>query len=331
MEKRVMGRDGPQLAPLGLGCWAMIKGVYGQADEGEAIATIQRALDLGFALIDTADVYDDGRNEAMVGKALEGRRDKAFVNTKVGAVLNTPVFFGELNGRPEYVGAACDESLRRLGIDTIDLYTLHRVDPKVPIEETVGGMADLVRAGKVRFLALSEASGDQLRRAHAVHPITALQNEYSLFSRDPEAAMLGAIRELGVALVAFAPLGRGQLTGRVKSVADLDDEDRRRAFPRFNAENIRRNAALVERLEDIAAERGCTTAQLALAWLLHQGDDVFPIPGAEKRDYLEQNVAACDIALSDDDLARIDAAAPRGAASGGRMPEGEPMLASSSD
>lgn len=331
MEKRVMGRDGPQLAPLGLGCWAMIKGVYGQADEDEAIATIQRALDLGFALIDTADVYDDGRNEAMVGKALEGRRDKAFVNTKVGAVLNTPVFFGELNGRPEYVGAACDESLRRLGIDTIDLYTLHRVDPKVPIEETVGGMADLVRAGKVRFLALSEASGDQLRRAHAVHPITALQNEYSLFSRDPEAAMLGAIRELGVALVAFAPLGRGQLTGRVKSVADLDDEDRRKAFPRFNAENIRRNAALVERLEDIAAERGCTTAQLALAWLLHQGDDVFPIPGAEKRDYLEQNVAACDIALSDDDLARIDAAAPRGAAAGGRMPEGEPMLASSSD
>lgn len=326
-----MGRDGPQLAPLGLGCWAMIKGVYGQADEGEAIATIQRALDLGFALIDTADVYDDGRNEAMVGKALEGRRDKAFVNTKVGAVLNTPVFFGELNGRPEYVGAACDESLRRLGIDTIDLYTLHRVDPKVPIEETVGGMADLVRAGKVRFLALSEASGDQLRRAHAVHPITALQNEYSLFSRDPEAAMLGAIRELGVALVAFAPLGRGQLTGRVKSVADLDDEDRRKAFPRFNAENIRRNAALVERLEDIAAERGCTTAQLALAWLLHQGDDVFPIPGAEKRDYLEQNVAACDIALSDDDLARIDAAAPPGAASGSRMPEGEPMLASSSD
>lgn len=331
MEKRVMGRDGPQLAPLGLGCWAMIKGVYGQADEGEAIATIQRALDLGFALIDTADVYDDGRNEVMVGKALEGRRDKAFVNTKVGAVLNTPVFFGELNGRPEYVGAACDESLRRLGIDTIDLYTLHRVDPKVPIEETVGGMADLVRAGKVRFLALSEASGDQLRRAHAVHPITALQNEYSLFSRDPEAAMLGAIRELGVALVAFAPLGRGQLTGRVKSVADLDDEDRRKAFPRFNAENIRRNAALVERLEDIAAERGCTTAQLALAWLLHQGDDIFPIPGAEKRDYLEQNVAACDIALSDDDLARIDAAAPRGAASGSRMPEGEPMLASSSD
>ena len=331
MEKRVMGRDGPQLAPLGLGCWAMIKGVYGQADEGEAIATIQRALDLGFALIDTADVYDDGRNEVMVGKALEGRRDKAFVNTKVGAVLNTPVFFGELNGRPEYVGAACDESLRRLGIDTIDLYTLHRVDPKVPIEETVGGMADLVRAGKVRFLALSEASGDQLRRAHAVHPITALQNEYSLFSRDPEAAMLGAIRELGVALVAFAPLGRGQLTGRVKSVADLDDEDRRKAFPRFNAENIRRNAALVERLEDIAAERGCTTAQLALAWLLHQGDDIFPIPGAEKRDYLEQNVAACDIALSDDDLARIDAAAPLGAAAGGRMPEGEPMLASSSD
>ena len=331
MEKRVMGQDGPQLAPLGLGCWAMIKGVYGQADEGEAIATIQRALDLGFALIDTADVYDDGRNEAMVGKALEGRRDKAFVNTKVGAVLNTPVFFGELNGRPEYVGAACDESLRRLGIDTIDLYTLHRVDPKVPIEETVGGMADLVRAGKVRFLALSEASGDQLRRAHAVHPITALQNEYSLFSRDPEAAMLGAIRELGVALVAFAPLGRGQLTGRVKSVADLDDEDRRKAFPRFNAENIRRNAALVERLENIAAERGCTTAQLALAWLLHQGDDVFPIPGAEKRDYLEQNVAACDIALSDDDLAWIDAAAPPGAASGSRMPEGEPMLASSSD
>ncbi len=326
-----MGGDGPRLAPLGLGCWAMIKGIYGQTDEGEAIATIQRALDLGFALIDTADVYDNGRNEAMVGKALEGRRDKAFVNTKVGAVLNTPEFFSELNGRPEYIGAACDRSLRRLGIDTIDLYTLHRVDPKVPIEETVGGMADLVRAGKVRFLALSEASGDQLRRAHAVHPITALQNEYSLFSRDPETAMLEAVRELGIALVAFAPLGRGQLTGRVKSIADLDDEDRRKAFPRFSVENIRRNAALVERLEDIAAGKGCTTAQLALAWLLRQGDDIFPIPGAEKREYLEQNIAACDIALSDDDLARIDAATLRGAAAGGRMPEGEPTLASSSD
>ncbi len=331
MNERAMGKDGPRLAPLGLGCWAMIKGVYGQADEDECIATIRRALDLGFALIDTADVYDNGRNEELVGRAIAGRRYEAFVNTKVGAVLNTPEFFSELNGRPEYVKAACEGSLRRLGVDTIDLYTLHRADPEVAIEETVGGMGDLVTAGKVRFLALSEASGDQLRRAHATHPVTALQNEYSLFSRDLENATLGAVRELGIALVAFAPLGRGQLTGRVKSAADLDDVDRRKAFPRFSAENIRRNAALVEELEGIAADKGCTAPQLALAWLLHQGDDIFPIPGAEKREYLEQNVAACDIALSDDDLARIETAIPRGAAAGGRMPEGEPMVAGSSD
>ena len=331
MKQRTMGKDGPRLAPLGLGCWAMIKGVYGRAEEEEAVATIQRALDLGFALIDTADVYDNGHNEELVGKSIKGRRDQAFVNTKVGAVLNTPKFFSELNGSPEYIKSACDDSLRRLGLDVIDLYTLHRTDPNVPIEETVGGMADLVKAGKVRFLALSEASGDQLRRAHAIHPITALQNEYSLFSRDPENTMLRVVRELGIAVVAFAPLGRGQLTGRVKSTADLGDGDRRKAFPRFSEENIRHNAALVERLEGIAADKGCTTPQLALAWLLHQGDDIFPIPGAEKRRYLEQNIAACDVTLSDDELARIDAAVPRGAAAGDRMPEGEPTLASSSD
>lgn len=331
MKMRTMGKGGPELAPLGLGCWAMIKGVYGQAPEDESIATIQRALDLGFALVDTADVYDNGHNEELLGMAIKGRRDQAVISTKVGAVLNTPTFFSELNGSPEYIKSACEGSLKRLGVDVIDIYTLHRTDPKVPIEETVGGMADLVKAGKVRYLALSEVSSDQLRRAHAVHPITVLQNEYSLFSRDPENKMLGTIRELGVAFVAFAPLGRGQLTGRVKSIADLDDDDRRKVFPRFNEENIRRNAALVETLEGIATDKGCTTPQLALAWLLHQGDDIFPIPGAEKREYLEQNVAACDIELSDADLQQIDAVVPQGAAAGDRMPEGEPTLATSSD
>ena len=331
MKKRTMGKDGPELAPLGLGCWAMIKGVYGSPSEDESIATIHRALDLGFAHLDTADVYDNGHNEELVGKAIKGRRAQVFINTKVGALLNTPVFFSELNGNPEYIKSACDDSLKRIGIDVIDLYTLHRADPKVPIEETVGGMADLVTAGKVRHIALSEVSGDQLRRAHAVHPITALQSEYSLFSRDPEGGALDVIRELGIAFVAFAPLGRGQLTGRVKSLADLDDEDRRKVFPRFTEENINRNTILVEALEGIAAEKGCTMPQLALAWLLHQGDDIFPIPGAEKREYLEQNIAACDIALSDDDLQRIDAAVPHGAAAGGRMPASEPTLASSPD
>tara|TARA_A100001037_G_scaffold306290_1_gene350464 strand:+ start:6414 stop:7412 length:999 start_codon:yes stop_codon:yes gene_type:complete len=331
MKKRTMGLNGPELAPLGLGCWAMIKGVYGNADENEAIATIHRALDEGFAMLDTADVYDNGRNEELVGKAIKGRRNQVFINTKVGALLNTPVFFSKLNGSPEYIKSACDESLKRLGVDTIDLYTLHRADPKVPIEETVGGMSELVKAGKVRYLALSEVSGDQLRRAHEVHGLTALQSEYSLFTRDPESGALDVTRELGIAFVAFAPLGRGQLTGRVKSTADLDNVDRRSVFPRFSEENIRRNAVLVEALESVAADKGCTTAQLALAWLLHQGEDIFPIPGAEKREYLDQNMAACDIALSDEELQQIDAAVPRGAAAGGRMPASEPTLAASSD
>ena len=331
MKKLIMGPGGPEIAPLGLGCWAMIKGVYGDAREDEAIATIRRALDEGFAMLDTADVYDNGHNEELVGKAIKGRRDQAFINTKVGARLNTPVFFSELDGRPEYIKSACDESLRRLGVDFIDLYTLHRVDPKVPIEETVGGMSDLVKAGKVRYLALSETSSDQLRRAHQVHALTALQSEYSLFTRDPEGGALDVSRELGIAFVAFAPLGRGQLTGRVKSTADLNDVDRRSVFPRFSEKNIRRNATFVEALEGIATEKGCTTAQLALAWLLHQGEDIFPIPGAEKQEYLEQNMAACDITLSDEDLRRIDTAIPRGAAAGHRMPSSEPTLAASTD
>ena len=331
MKKRTMGKNGPELAPLGLGCWAMVKGVYGTVPDEEAILAIRQALDLGFALLDTADVYDNGHNEELVGMAIKGRRDQAFINTKVGAVLSTEQFFSELDGSPAYIKSACDDSLKRLGVDVIDLYTLHRADPKTPIEETAGGMADLVKAGKVRYIALSEVSSDQLRRAHAVHPIAALQNEYSLFSRDPENKMLDVVRELGIALVAFAPLGRGQLTGRVKSADDLGDGDRRKVFPRFSDENIRRNAAHVEALEAMADEKGCTTPQLALAWLLHQGEDIFPIPGAEKREYVEQNVAACDITLSDDELKRIDAAVPQGAAAGGRMPEGEPMVASSSD
>lgn len=331
MKKRTMGKNGPELAPLGLGCWAMVKGVYSQAPEDQSIATIQRALDLGFSLLDTADVYDNGHNEELVGKAIKGRRDQAFINTKVGALLNTPKFFSVLNGSADYIKSACDESLKRLGVDVIDSYTLHRADPKVPIEETVGAMGDLVKAGKVRCIALSEASNDQIRRAHAVHPISALQNEYSLFSRDPEGGMLDLVRELDIALVAFAPLGRGQLTGRVKSLDDLDDEDRRKAFPRFTEENIRRNAALVETLEGMAEEKGCTTPQLALAWLLHQGDDIFPIPGAEKQEYVEQNIAACDIELSEDELQQIDAAIPQGAAAGKRMPEGEPTVAGSAD
>lgn len=327
MKERMIGANGPRLAPLGLGCWAMINGVYGQTDEKEAILTIHRALDHGFPLLDTADCYDNGRNEELVRKAIKGRDGQAFISTKVGALLNTPKVFSELNGSPKYIKAACDASLSRLGINIIDLYTLHRADPKVPIEESVGAMSDLVKDGKVRLIAVSEVSEKQIRSAHATHPLSALQSEYSLFTRDPEINMLDTTRELGIAFIAFAPLGRGQLTGRIKSSKDLSGGDRRRLFPRFTDENIRRNTTFLRELESIAIEKGCSSSQLSLAWLLHQGDDIFPIPGAEKRVYVDQNIAACKIKLSVDELKRIDSAIPMGSASGSRMPPTEPTLA----
>jgi aryl-alcohol dehydrogenase-like predicted oxidoreductase len=325
MRARQLGKTGPSIKPLGIGCWAMV-GVYGDAPEAEAVATIRRGLEIGVVLLDTADVYGNGSNERLVAKAIKGMRDKAIVGTKVGAHLDTPKFFSVLDGRPEYIKSACDASLQRLGVDVIDLYTLHRIDPRTPVEETVGAMGDLVRAGKVRHIGLSETTVDELRRAHAVFPLTALQSEYSLFSRDPEDGILQATRELGIAFVAYAPLGRGQLTGRVRSATDLGSEDRRKAFPRFSPENIARNAPLVAAVERIAGTKGCTPAQLALAWVLHQGDNVFAIAGSERRTYLEQNAAALDIVLDADDLAEIATAIPRESVAGGRMPENEPAM-----
>ena len=294
---------------------------YGPGDEGESIRTIHRALDLGVDFLDTADIYGLGRNEELVGKALRGRREKAVVATKFGNVRGKDGSWLGVNGKPEYVRACCESSLRRLGMDAIDLYYQHRVDPDTPIEETVGAMADLVRQGKVRFLGLSEAAPATLRRACAVHPIAALQTEYSLWTRDPEAEVLPACRELGVGFVAYSPLGRGIFGGRIRSLNDLAEGDYRRNSPRFAEGNLSSNLSLVERLEEIAARKGCTPAQLALAWLLARGRDIFPIPGTKRAERLEENVRALDVALSPDDLSRIDAAFPAGAARGTRYPE----------
>ena len=292
---------------------------YGSADEGEAIATIQRALDLGVTLLDTSDIYGPHTNERLVGEAIAGRRDEVVLATKFGIVRDpeNPAARG-VNGRPEYVMKACDASLRRLNLDHIDLYYQHRVDPDVPIEETVGAMAELVDAGKVRFLGLSEAAADTIRRAHAVHPISALQSEYSLWSRDPEDEILPVLRELEIGLVAYSPLGRGFLTGQITSPEDFAPDDFRRSNPRFQGENFTRNLELVTRVREIAAEKDCTPGQLALAWVMAQGEDVVPIPGTKRRSYLEQNIAASELSLTDEDLQRIDEAAPAGAAAGDR-------------
>lgn len=294
---------------------------YGPADEEEAISTIHRALDLGIDFFDTADMYGPFTNERLVGRALEGRRDKAVIATKFGIQRGEDGSFLGINGKPEYVREACDGSLRRLGVDHVDLYYQHRVDPEVPIEDTVGAMSELVQAGKVLYLGLSEAGPKNLKRAYRVHPISALQTEYSLWTRDAEGDMLEACRSLGIGFVAYSPLGRGFLTGRFERIEDLPEDDWRRRNPRFQGENFERNRELVRRIEAIAEEKDVTAAQLAVAWILAQGDDIVPIPGTKHRSYLEENVGAVEVQLGTSDLERIDEVAPKGAAAGLRYPE----------
>jgi aryl-alcohol dehydrogenase-like predicted oxidoreductase len=319
MEIRSFGPEGPTVSAIGLGCMGM-SAFYGARDDAESIATIHRALDLGVTLFDTADMYGPYTNERLVGKALAGRRDQVILATKFGIQLGSDPATRNINGRPEYVKAACDASLERLGVDVIDLYYQHRVDVEVPIEETVGAMADLVAAGKVRYLGLSEAGPDTVRRAHAVHRITALQTEYSLWSRDPEHGVLPVCRELGIGFVAYSPLGRGFLTGEIKSIDDLAPDDYRRMSPRFQGENFAKNLELVAHLQRMAQAKGVTASQLALAWVLAQGETIVPIPGTKRRRYLEDNAAAVAIELSPAELAAIDAIAPYGAATGARYP-----------
>jgi len=320
VETRGLGSQGLVVSAIGLGCMGMSE-FYGRTDEGEAIATIQRALDLGVTFLDTADAYGPFTNEKLVGRAIAGRRDDVVLATKFGNVRGPNGERLGIRGDAEYVHQACDASLERLGVDHIDIYYQHRVDPKTPIEETVGAMAELVEAGKVRHLGLSEAAPATIRRAHAVHPITALQTEYSLWSRDPEDEILPTVRELGIGFVAYSPLGRGFLSGRIQSVDDLDADDFRRNNPRFQGENFGKNLALVARVREIADEKGVSPAQLALAWVLHRGDDVVPIPGTKRVRYLEENAGAGEVELIEDDLARIEAAFPKGATAGERYPD----------
>jgi aryl-alcohol dehydrogenase-like predicted oxidoreductase len=321
MEHRRLGKSPISVSAVGLGLMSM-SGVYGPGDDAESIAVIHRALDLGIDHLDSSDMYGWGHNEELLGRALEGRREGVVVATKFGQVRN-PQGANLVNGRPEYVAQACDASLARLGIDVIDLYYQHRVDPAVPIEETVGAMARLIERGKVRAIALSEAAPGTIRRAHAVHPIAAVQSEYSLLYRAQAEEALATCRELGISFVAYSPLGRGLLTGRVQSLSDLAAGDRRRDHPRYHERNFAHNRELVQRVEKIAREKGCTPAQLALAWLLAQGEDVVAIPGTKRRDRLEENVGAARVTLSADDVARISEAVPPGAAAGSRYPEAQ--------
>ena len=320
MIQKALGQSGHAVSRMGLGCMGMSE-FYGPGNEAESIRTIHRALDLGMDFLDTADIYGLGRNEELVGKAIRDRRNKAVLATKFGNVRGKNGSWLGVNGKPDYVRSCCEASLRRLGVDVIDLYYQHRVDPETPIEETVGTMAELVREGKVRFLGLSEAAPGTLRRACAVHPIAALQTEYSLWTRDPEADVLPVCRENGVGFVAYSPLGRGIFGGAIKRLDDLDVGDYRRSSPRFAGENLGRNLPLVERLEKFAAEKRCRPAQLALAWLLARGEDIFPIPGTKHVSRLEENAGALDVVLTPQDVARIDAAFPPGAAAGTRYHE----------
>jgi aryl-alcohol dehydrogenase-like predicted oxidoreductase len=317
MDRRRLGTQGLEVSAMGLGCMGMSE-FYGSTDEDEAIRTIHRAIELGVTFLDTADMYGPFTNELLVGRAIAGRREEVQLATKFGNVRGENGERLGIRGDAEYVRQACDASLERLGVDHIDLYYQHRVDKTVEIEETVGAMAELVDAGKVRYLGLSEASPETIRRAHAVHPITALQTEYSLWSRDPEAEILPTVRELGIGFVAYSPLGRGFLSGRFRSPGDFPEDDFRRHHPRFQGENFDRNLELVERVEELASEKGVTAGQLALAWVLHQGDDIVPIPGTKHVRYLEENVAAADISLSEDDLHRLEEIAPAGVAAGDR-------------
>jgi aryl-alcohol dehydrogenase-like predicted oxidoreductase len=321
MDTRALGTQGLVVSAEGLGCMGMSE-FYGTGDRSEAIATIRRALELGVNFLDTADMYGPYTNERLVGEAIADRRDEVVLATKFGIVRDAedPRRRG-VNGRPEYVHRSCDGSLQRLGVEYIDLYYQHRVDPDVPIEETVGAMSELVDAGKVRFLGLSEAAPETIRRAHQVHPLSALQTEYSLWTRDPEDGILQAIRELGIGFVAYSPLGRGFLTGQITSPQDFEPDDFRRHNPRFQGTNFAKNVELVDRVKSLAAEKGCTPGQLALAWVLAQGEDIVPIPGTKRRRYLEENVEATEVSLSESELAAIDEAAPRGAASGDRYPD----------
>ena len=318
MNHRTLGREGLDVSALGLGCMGMSE-FYGPADESESIATIHRALSLGVTLLDTADMYGPHTNEQLVGKAIADRRDDVVLATKFGIVREDGQ--RRIDSSPDYARRACEASLRRLGVDHIDLYYMHRRNPGVPIEETVGGMADLVSEGKVRHVGLSEVNADTLRAACAVHPITALQSEWSLWTRGIEAEIVPAARELGVGIVPYSPVGRGFLTGRYTSVDDLSADDFRRNNPRFQGDNLEANLAIVQRVREVADDVGCTPVQLALAWLLHQGEDVVPIPGTKRVKYVEENAEATDIALTADHLAALEEAAPVGAAAGGRYPE----------
>jgi aryl-alcohol dehydrogenase-like predicted oxidoreductase len=320
MEQRSLGTQGLRVSAEGLGCMGMSE-FYGTSDEAESIATIHRALDLGITFLDTADMYGTGRNEELVGRAIRDRRNEVVLATKFGNVRAPDGTAQGISGRPEYVRQACDASLKRLNVDVIDLYYQHRVDLDTPIEETVGAMSRLVEEGKVRFLGLSEAAPDTIRRAHGTYPISALQTEYSLWTRDPEDEILPTVRELGIGFVAYSPLGRGFLTGQITSPEDFEPDDFRRDNPRFQGENFKKNLQLVDAIEEIAAQKGCTPGQLALAWLLAQGQDIVPIPGTKRRERLEENAAAVNVTLTEDELRRIDEIAPLGVAAGTRYPE----------
>jgi aryl-alcohol dehydrogenase-like predicted oxidoreductase len=322
MRMRKVGNSSLTASSIGLGLMSM-SGTYGKSDDQECIGVIHRALDLGINHLDSSDMYGWGQNEELLGRAIKGKRDRVLVTTKFGQVRSPDGKANLIDGRPAYVAEACDASLKRLGVDVIDLYYQHRVDPKVPIEDTVGGMSRLVERGKVRFLGLSEAAPETVRRAQAVHPISAVQSEYSLLYRQPAEDTIATCRELGISFIAYSPIGRGLLSARIKQAGDMPEDDRRRQHPRFQEGNLERNLGLVRRIEEIAREKGATPAQLALAWLLAQGEDILPIPGTKHRSYLEENVEALSITLTKDDLARINEAMPPGAAAGSRYPEAQ--------